>query len=470
MLVISAPLRRAIGQTNVCGQTPARWSVCLLLLLLSLVALSKEASGQSQTLTVRWDAVSGDVGGYVVYLGSVPGSTDTSIDVRRDTSYTIQGVEVGRAIYISVAAYSSAGVVGPRTPELFFDGRTQSDPSPSSTTSGALPCLAGRAPCPRPALASQSAIASLATQTSPCVISDAGACYTQHLAAAGEGSVAGLIPLPGGTVLIAERSGRVFVGGETTGAPILALEYDSAIGTIDAAMPAVDFDTSRHIYLLSSRAGQSAFRELRLTRFRLLDHALVDPEPLLGGMTVREAARPLLGTDPSGRIYVGVAKGAGVAPYDGVVVRLAPDEQARSGESPRQTLVVDRLGASLGIAVDQGDVLSLEAASEAPSSGWQLRRHRPGAVDVLYGPFTGPATGLTAAPLLQDTLALVYSQPGRTVSEVRYADGTLTFGDRIALDGPVPFAAGSLADGAWLVVDAEDGRDGYRVYRLRKPQ
>ena len=74
----------------------------------SLTCVGTSTAGSSATLT--WDAVTtGDVSGYRIYYGTVPGSYEQlpgqGIEVGDCTTYTVTGLGSGTVYYFAVTAY-----------------------------------------------------------------------------------------------------------------------------------------------------------------------------------------------------------------------------------------------------------------------------------------------------------------------------------------------------------------------------
>lgn len=65
------------------------------------------ASTSSATLT--WNAATGTVGGYRIYVGEAPRQYTRTVNVGSVTSSTVNSLTVGRMYYFAVTAYNSAG-------------------------------------------------------------------------------------------------------------------------------------------------------------------------------------------------------------------------------------------------------------------------------------------------------------------------------------------------------------------------
>jgi hypothetical protein len=61
------------------------------------------------TATLRWNAVTGTVSGYKIYVGEAPRLYTRTINVGTATTSTVNNLTVGRMYYFAVTAYNSAG-------------------------------------------------------------------------------------------------------------------------------------------------------------------------------------------------------------------------------------------------------------------------------------------------------------------------------------------------------------------------
>ncbi|HWG96356.1 MAG TPA: fibronectin type III domain-containing protein, partial [Nitrospira sp.] len=67
----------------------------------------------TSSATLTWNAVTGTVSGYKVYVGEAPRLYTRTITVGNATSSTVNSLTVGRMYYFAVTAYNSAGESGP---------------------------------------------------------------------------------------------------------------------------------------------------------------------------------------------------------------------------------------------------------------------------------------------------------------------------------------------------------------------
>jgi hypothetical protein len=67
-------------------------------------------SGTTSSATLGWNAVTGTINGYRVYVGEAPRLYTRTITVGTVTSTTVGSLTRGRTYYFAVAAYNSAGV------------------------------------------------------------------------------------------------------------------------------------------------------------------------------------------------------------------------------------------------------------------------------------------------------------------------------------------------------------------------
>lgn len=63
----------------------------------------------TSSATLRWNAVSGTVSGYKIYVGEAPRLYTRTITVSNVTSSTVNSLTVGRMYYFAVTSYNSAG-------------------------------------------------------------------------------------------------------------------------------------------------------------------------------------------------------------------------------------------------------------------------------------------------------------------------------------------------------------------------
>lgn len=84
-------------------------------LIISPATSSPPSTTSSATLT--WNAVTGTVSGYKVYVGESPGLYSRTINVGTVTTSTVNTLTVGRMYYFAVTAYNSAGE-SPRSNEV----------------------------------------------------------------------------------------------------------------------------------------------------------------------------------------------------------------------------------------------------------------------------------------------------------------------------------------------------------------
>ncbi len=67
----------------------------------------------TSSATLTWDAVTGTVSGYKVYVGEAPSRYTRTINVGTARTSTVNSLTVGRMYYFAVTAYNSAGESSP---------------------------------------------------------------------------------------------------------------------------------------------------------------------------------------------------------------------------------------------------------------------------------------------------------------------------------------------------------------------
>ncbi|MBI5672597.1 MAG: fibronectin type III domain-containing protein [Nitrospirae bacterium] len=65
--------------------------------------------GTTSSATLAWNAVTGTISGYKVYVGEAPRLYSRTITVGTSTSTSVNSLTVGRTYYFAVTAYNSAG-------------------------------------------------------------------------------------------------------------------------------------------------------------------------------------------------------------------------------------------------------------------------------------------------------------------------------------------------------------------------
>ena len=69
--------------------------------------------GTTSSATLAWNAVTGTLSGYKIYVGEAPKLYTRTITVGTVTTSTVNSLTVGRTYYFAVAAYNSAGTSPP---------------------------------------------------------------------------------------------------------------------------------------------------------------------------------------------------------------------------------------------------------------------------------------------------------------------------------------------------------------------
>jgi uncharacterized protein YceK len=69
-------------------------------------------SAQAGQVTLAWDAsTESTVGGYQLYYGQTSGNYTDSVDVGKQISYALAGLQVGKTYYFAVKAYDTARTI-----------------------------------------------------------------------------------------------------------------------------------------------------------------------------------------------------------------------------------------------------------------------------------------------------------------------------------------------------------------------
>jgi hypothetical protein len=90
-----------------------------VLVLMSLVFGAGVQSAAADTITIMWDANSEpQITGYVVYVGTQPGTYSQQVDVGPSTGYSFSTAAPGQQYCFAVSAYFAGPVEGPRSTEV----------------------------------------------------------------------------------------------------------------------------------------------------------------------------------------------------------------------------------------------------------------------------------------------------------------------------------------------------------------
>ena len=93
-----------------------RWCMCVSVGLFLALGVQQAGAG---TLTLQWDpSPSGDVAGYVVFVGTSSGEYSSTIDVGNVNSFQFIDAVPGQDYYFAVSAYSHDATVGTRSAEI----------------------------------------------------------------------------------------------------------------------------------------------------------------------------------------------------------------------------------------------------------------------------------------------------------------------------------------------------------------
>lgn len=89
------------------------WCTYTVPVTLTISPPSGGGGGATSSATLTWNAVTGTVSGYKIYVGEAPKMYTRTITVGTATTSTVSSLTVGRMYYFAVAAYNSAGTSPP---------------------------------------------------------------------------------------------------------------------------------------------------------------------------------------------------------------------------------------------------------------------------------------------------------------------------------------------------------------------
>ena len=98
----------------------------LFLASLALAACGGGDSGDSNSATLSWDAVSDPgLSGYRIYYGTAPGTYDqargSGYEVGATTTFTVTGLAAGRRYYFVATAFDASNNESPYSNEVYKD-------------------------------------------------------------------------------------------------------------------------------------------------------------------------------------------------------------------------------------------------------------------------------------------------------------------------------------------------------------
>ena len=267
----------------------------------------------------------------------------------------------------------------------------------------------------------------------------------------------GLLPLPDGRILVAERGGRVrvFRDGILLPAPAVTLD-DVAVGDgrgLLAIASGHDFATTGHVFAVYTTADG-----LRVARLTERGDTLVDHAVLLEGLPVAAAwPAALLRSGPDGRLYIALDDGgdaervADMGSYSGKVLRLQTDGTTPADHPGRSPVWSVGVGHPVGLAWSaDGTTLRLVGETTAPETS--PLDSRPGVARFTLPREFGATSVIVSGPSLHDSL-LVASASERGILRVWFAGADAPGGSEwLVRDLPGPVTAlASAADGSIYV-------------------
>ena len=139
VLVAEGYVRPSLIKNGICLQ-----KILLNSLLAAILSMSLSTVSSASTVALQWDAnIESDLAGYKVYYADGSTSLDSAapIDVSRQTTATISGLDPGKSYSFAVKAYNTAGLESPfsnivSVPELIPPVVTITSPADSTSVSG----------------------------------------------------------------------------------------------------------------------------------------------------------------------------------------------------------------------------------------------------------------------------------------------------------------------------------------------
>lgn len=305
-----------------------------------ILLLATTVGAQTEPVTLAWDpSPDGDVAGYVVYVGSAPGSYQQQINVGLQTSFVYRSVSPGRWYYFAVAAYSAAMNIGDRSQEVSFlsagvpSVRPSPAPLPPHSTPTPVPHSVARTPATE-GVVEQAQTGAVWSSVGHDICAARGECYRADSLADVSGHVSAVTPAEDGRVFFLEdgRHVRVIDGDRPTPAPALSAASSAAFADL---VLDPGFAQNRLVYVGVVRAARGGGRQLDVVRYREIAGTLGEGAVVVAGLPLPASGSPALAIDEARRLYValpGSADSARVERYAGMVLRFESDGRSVPGD------------------------------------------------------------------------------------------------------------------------------------------
>jgi hypothetical protein len=419
--------------------TPSRTTSFVACAWLMAMLLAAVCDAQTRSVSIAWDANrEKNVAGYIVYVGTQPGTYSESFDVGSVTTFTYQGAAT-QPYYFAVAAYFPGPVVGRRSAEVASIPIGIAIPRPGTAAVA-------------PPVAALSASRSAASCERDC------------------GAVVRFESLRPLTAIASTPDGRLFIVEEGRRISVLpphgqaTTVYETDTARIAAIAPGPDYQQTAYFYAAEIVATPGAARELDIVRYREVDGRLGERAVLVPGLPASDNGVAIT-FDAAGTLYVAIGEGDARDPRSGRLLRYTaggavPDDNP----TPYSPVVANGLATAAALSADsrdriwlagrdgQGDVVIVPG--NAPPS---LVTHEPALMLRAREPVVGIAPGPTAST---DTGPLMLVGSVRTLGVVR--NDTL-FEQQYPISGDYSVAGLAAAGAHVFAIVARDGAARYQV-------
>ena len=316
--------------------------ICTLLALLLLISTSSAAQGRVSTeVSLAWDRnPEPDAAGYFVYVGTLPGVYNERIDVGQKTTFVYNRPGDGQRYYFAVAAYTSAGLVGPLSQFVSH----VSGSSPSAFVSDPAATLRTDRPDTTTPNASSPNLPSL------ICLEGTRDCYQIRPLMRTSTTIEAVVSTPNGQVL-AIADGRHVLVHAPGGRIHRALTVHDRTLTGLAIDPS--YDRTHFVYIAEARDDGDGTWETAIVRYREVEGTLGDPVVIVNAIPVM-GSRPLpftVGAD--GNIYVATAAaGSSPDPYHTSVLRFTREGRLPSDAPNASPVYAEGLAHPAALAFD----------------------------------------------------------------------------------------------------------------------
>lgn len=319
-----------------------------------VLSAATDVAAQTRAITLAWDPTpDSQVAGYIVYVGTSPGTYSEAIDVRRQTTFTYLRPQPRHTYYFAVAAYANGPLVGQLSPEVV---------APGSGTGGTD--------------------AAASADVEVCGEQDPQDCLTATPIFQSGGRIQSPAVTLDRRLFFVDQGRTIRIVGQGTA---VALEAPPGVLLSGLELDPL-FQTTRHVWVAEITSGRDG-RELSVVRYREVSSRLGEPSRVIAALPIPNVDRVPFALDAAGRIYIAVPGGAAGrrGPYDGMILRFERDGSVpndspamspifASGYDAPMSMMWDASAARLRVAAAGGDTYVIGAVGTGTAAGVEWPR------------------------------------------------------------------------------------------------